>query len=339
MYCSKDCMALDEDKFHQFDCVEDSEDENPARDTSLQMLCQILHHFNWNVDEMKKLLDDHKEANTVFDFDMSDPKEYHKNLLLATMCLKIRSKKLPGKVTNPIKLCQQIYISRHPELSSILKNPKHEGFLSGLITKLMYIGNHLRTINLYTNIDMNYNEKSKPNQEGEVITNTILRCNDPYRLLTKHSCIANVHVQYYNGKSAWVVTVPVPAGGPITIGMLPVALKWDEKKKRQEFLLDQFGFKCDCDACKFDWKFFVGSKMTWQLQNAEKFMRAILYSPLSALQSQVQFSKSDHMKLAREAFESIPELYQKVPSKEFWIYQVVLMKAVNFLAFPQLFEK
>jgi hypothetical protein len=59
MYCSEECRAIDLQKFHEFECTEVKKDHYDSSILEMKILCDMLYHFNWDVEAMKKFFDSH----------------------------------------------------------------------------------------------------------------------------------------------------------------------------------------------------------------------------------------------------------------------------------------
>lgn len=334
MYCSQECMDEDENKYHEFDCVTEPEDDMDCHDVDFKMLCEVLFEFNWKVEETKNFLT--KEVKNVFDLDMSDPKTYKKNLILASLNMHPERKHHSSEnlqFLKAFKFSKELFLMRHPTLKELIVDPQHGKYMLELLAKLFHLSDQFIEMIMHTNIDMRF-EADEPCNGAFIL----LKLLDPYRSLTRHSCIPNVHVQYLNGKCAWIVLQPVPAGTTITINLLPTGLKWQPRKERKEFLYNRYKLRCKCDVCKFDWN-FLEEKSIVKTEDMIKFLRAILYSPLSRRHRQESVKGIPHVQFYTEAIEALPEAHEKVPCREYWFYETVLMKAANYMAFPKLFEE
>lgn len=264
MYCSEECLATDREKFHQFECgFEENPNEAFTEYSALKMLCQMLYHFNWNLDELRTFLEANRKCQTVFAFDLSDVNGpmYHKNILLAILTHKGLAEKSSLEVDEQEKFFYKDFIKRHAKLNALTSPFRNKKFLFELLPKIHKIAARRQYFYITSKIDMNV---KTPHEEDQMIgehhlngTNSQAYSNhthsvvDPYIKLLGQSCVKSVIIRNFNGKTIWVVVRPVLAGEGIfsTIGLNLTKDKWQRQCHLHVFL----DYQCTCEACEKDW--------------------------------------------------------------------------------------
>jgi hypothetical protein len=334
MYCSEECRAIDLQKFHQFDCSRRTKIHCITKDKSMSMLCEMLYHFDWDVNAMKDFFNSHQRHKTIFDFDMSDQSDYHKNLLFAMM------KQKPGVITDTCEECQadeKRFIQKHPKLRSIFASHRNENFLLGLLQKLHIVTfEDLYSNPFMTNIDMTVKDEDEfclplRTKIPGTFTNIFSYTVDPYRTQLQHSCSSSIAILSYNGKLAWIVMCPLSAGDQLCVNRLPPRLQLEARQERQKYIMDRFGHKCECDACKFDWKIFEDKSEIDRL-NFVTYSRIYEYANF-------RDTKENHPEFALEVSEAITIVSKHLPNLEFWVCKLALFRAFMYSKMPRLFEK
>jgi hypothetical protein len=335
MYCSEECRAIDLQKFHQFECAGRTKFHCSSRLKAMSMLCEMLYHFDWNLKAVKDFYNSHQKHKTLSDFDMSDQNEYHKNLLLVSI------KQKSGMEIENCKECQadqKFFILKHPKLRSIFSSHRNEMFLLGLLQKLNLWAENMESYPFRTNIDMTVKEEDEfcsplRTKIPGTFTNIFSYGVDPYRDLLQHSCNPSIAILSYNGKLAWIVIRPLSAGDQLSINGLPSDLRTLPKQERQRVIIEQIGHKCECDACKFDWKFFEDKSEIDHL-DLVTYSRIFEYA-----NPQIFYPKENHKKFALEASNAITVISKYMPNHEFWVLRFALCKAFLCSAIPRLFFK
>lgn len=193
MYCSEQCMIEHQQKTHLLRCPED--EENVPLNYSLRMLDEMRYIFD-GMEAMKEYFEEHKEKKTIFDFDMRNPENRRKNLLVALF---------RQDITYRERLRENL-LRLHGELKSEFKSSERNPFLKELLTKLPNIQGNLRDLIFTTNMDLTYDGI------GDGTTNMIFQFIHPYEHLLEHSRTPALDQQFFDGKLVWKVIRPLSAG-------------------------------------------------------------------------------------------------------------------------------
>jgi hypothetical protein len=344
MFCSEGCKVIALQKFHQFECQGAAAAGKEEATIEMQMLCEMLSQFDWNVDAMRKFFKDNKTRETVFDYDMSEPEDRDKKLLLATVKSRTK-KKFAEDYLNEFLAAQANFIETHEKLRSVFASQQDKEFLNSLLQQCFQSSFEALKITCFeTNIDMTVREVHKvemfPMEEFEKgnFFNPVGIYANPYRPLTAHSCAYSVTATINNGKTVWIVTRPLSAGDQLTLNNYLTTDEYQKSKtERQYILMKECGLQCECDRCVNDWKYLKEEKGLFHYLDFEQVSH--IFEKLFRCTFPIDSSKINRLTIAKETFALVPILSQYLPNREFWIYQLSLKVHVSHLALPRIFEK
>lgn len=334
MYCSSECMDLDLQKFHQYDCDDENNALNQDCNTVSNKLCQLLYDFDWDINSLRKWIEKNRKCKTVFDFDLSDKPSAHlrKSYWMAT--LKAENPMLAAHSPQPKKFLQDQmnFIGRHPELNKLFSTRCDKKLLNEILVLIMTIPSLFAAFS--SNLDMTVTESStyevsifEKDYEyrfrcENIKTVVLYSFNDPCSNLLKMSCFPSVWALTIEGKICWIVTRPISTGEEITSSVENFFIP---KQQRQERLMQWFNFSCSCRACLEDWPSLGDSKLV-----AEDQLR--LDSSL------LELSKMDSISSFKALLPLMDQLAVSMPNLEYYLYLRHFEIMLNALRLPTLFD-
>jgi hypothetical protein len=258
-------MEEDYEKFHFLECDMPSEFHSTFVETmlfeGLRAICQMLHHFDWDVDRMRKFMEKGRYIKTVFDLGTVKDSNYYKKLFLIFMNYK----------DNDAGQHEHLMMIRDDFLEFSLKynhklasafSPKHnKKFLKSLLKK--FVVAPFDSV-CYNNINMT--TKDPKTQEFELRAdvkkyekkidsagNPVFSSFDPFCDLLCFTCAPSVILLHLDGKTAWIVVRPIKTGGFIEVSSdVPYAIS-ASKSDRQLKIKKLTRCECSCEACYNDW--------------------------------------------------------------------------------------
>ncbi|CRL05940.1 CLUMA_CG019079, isoform A [Clunio marinus] len=242
LFCSDDCAKIGYEKFHKYECG--IIDELNFLGTKILRLAlrtffEAFYVCNQNLNELKALMKENEGSTaTIFDFD--DPFD-KKNILQAIDALAMNSGRDQSDLfqrSGIVAIMCNLYLKFTP-LKDILPTEADEDFFRCFIFKQTQIA--------ACNYHGLYN--------GVVKLMEI--CDDPgygsgsfpFCSLINHSCAPNLVRLNLGPKNFIVINRPIPAGGQLfdNYGFHHCLETFEQ---RQLGLLNQYRFKCSCEACE-----------------------------------------------------------------------------------------
>lgn len=232
MYCSDECKTDHENFIHLVECR-----KKPLPPVLLVCTKMILTAVDiaGSLDQLKTLLEESK-SKTVFDFDLSDPKDpsLKKNLVRIVNSM---AKSENSKIVITEKMKKTF---NFPPFDKLWKTDEEREFL------IDCFHNQLRIHN--TN-QLEMGEHTLEDYFGENFwyVKTIGSGLCPFASLFNHSCDANIKRTCIDNKIVFVVARPIRAGQQLFLsyGYSSHAISKDER----QHLLQRYSFTCDCEAC------------------------------------------------------------------------------------------
>ncbi|KAG5671093.1 hypothetical protein PVAND_001307 [Polypedilum vanderplanki] len=245
MFCSEKCKNYSQSNYHKYECpIIDELLQSGIKHIILKILFESISIFNHNIENFKRFINDHSETNlTIFQTFISSKKR--ENLLLATLSLSSVTEQNENSLEDFIKIFQKT-----STLKLLWKD--HMGFISGILQKLIIIGNRdihgIGSWSLRQNGIENHEELKNPSQYQQIIGNACFL----FSSLLNHSCAPNIKRLNYKNKNIIIVSRPIKAGQQL-FDSYRQNFNLQVKEERQENLLKHYGFKCDCEACMNNW--------------------------------------------------------------------------------------
>jgi hypothetical protein len=246
MYCSHECKIIHLERLHQFECAEKFKPSLTEVEVLItrtkRALCELLYRFEWDVDAVKTFFDSHRNQHSVFDFDMSDPKEYYKNLLFVSTNPKFFSAcgyYHPSTVDQVVEAVN-IFVLKNEKLRTAFVTPRAKSFFKFLVQLLLNVTYSITSIDFTTNIDMTVKDFSKEDDviplETAIVTfyvNNVGECCDP-GIPTVAGCDHSIFTKNYKGKNIWIIARPVKVGEKLLKNILPEHLEEEIQPRAQK---------------------------------------------------------------------------------------------------------
>lgn len=245
MYCSIDCMSSAQQRHHQYECeIIDELLTSGLLHIVVRMFFEGLSLFDGDIYEMEKYLYQIRESLTVFDIYGKDftGNEMAKKLFVATLSLATDGAEVS---------CEYEDIFQKTEKLRDLYE-KNEKFITNVLSRLIRVGQlYVHGIGSWSlkleGIEMD-EEPKNPSLYQQLIGNACyLFCS-----LLNHSCAPNIKRLNVDDKVVVIVSRPIPKGGQLFDSYRP-NFNNQSKAQRQEGLLRDYGFVCECEACINDW--------------------------------------------------------------------------------------
>lgn len=270
MFCTNQCAKAASKEFHQFECCVTYNPKDPISDFApLKMFLKILSTFNDSVYEMRKFLSIHTQPVTSFDLETIKLKiigEFDENLGSAEIEIIKRANILMALSLNnnadldvtELMRYQNEFISHHQKLERIFRSEKHSKFLNDLMCKLCKLTSLKSISTVWSSkcINMVHESESKSSLQLDnlpVFINRIATVIDQRVGLLNHSCAPNIRLQTVDNHYAWIVMRPIAAGEQLFRSYGEEFLLGPSAAERQQNLMKEYGFLCQCEACVNDW--------------------------------------------------------------------------------------
>lgn len=247
MYCSNDCMESAQKRHHRYECeIVDELLASGIMHIVFRMFFEGLSLFDDDIHDMEAFVKQRTEIMTVYDFNCGDrcEKENRKKLFQATLSLTSLTSKYEAESLN---VCEEIF--RKTERLEKLWN-SNVNFLKMLLARLSQIATlYVHGIGGWSlKNNAIADEPKNPSLYQQLIGNgCYLFC-----ALLNHSCAPNVKRLNVDDKVVVIVSRPIAKGGQIFDSYRP-NFNNQPKALRQEALMKDYGFLCDCEACTNDW--------------------------------------------------------------------------------------
>jgi SET and MYND domain-containing protein 4 len=245
MYCSIDCMSSAQKRHHQFECeIIDELLTSGLLHIVVRMFFEGLSLFDGDIHEMEKYLNQNQESQTVFDIYGGDfnANEMDKKLFAATLSLATDGEEVSSEYEG--------IFEKTEKLRNLWESSEH--FIRKILSKLIQVGTlYVHGIGGWSlkleGIEMDEDPKN-PSFYQKLIGNACyLFCS-----LLNHSCAPNIKRLNVDEKVVVIVSRPIAKGGQLFDSYRP-NFNNQSKAQRQEGLLKDYGFVCECEACINEW--------------------------------------------------------------------------------------
>lgn len=194
MFCSKQCKETATSTFLQ------AENDSKSHDIKQRMLFEALAICGGSFDALKQLMDDTElSRKTIFDFDLSDPKDpmYRHHLLESITSLSM----IPVVKDDIVR-----YMKRHPALD-LLTSEKDKKIAHDFLL-------HAYKILTVNSFGIEWVIPARPKDYNRASVNTMLAGDGlcPFGSLMNHSCSPNVDRLVVDNKFVFYVRRPIKKG-------------------------------------------------------------------------------------------------------------------------------
>ena len=245
MYCSMDCMSSAQKRHHQFECeIIDELLTSGLLHIVVRMFFEGLSLFD-DIHDMDKYVNQNDELLTVFDISEDlNGSEMNKKLFMAILSL------VAGNRNTFEVSCDYSDTFKKTEKLRNLWN-SNENFVKNVLSKLIQVGKlYVHGIGSWSLKleESKDKEPTNPAKHQELIANACyLFCS-----LLNHSCGPNIKRVNVGDNVVVIVSRPIAKGEQLFDSYRPM-FNNQSKAQRQECLLKDYGFICDCEACVKNW--------------------------------------------------------------------------------------
>ena len=240
MYCSVDCLNSAQ-RHHRFECeIIDELLTSGILHVVVRMFFEGLSIFDDDIHQMERFVNQQNVSTTVFSCDVKNLDAKQK--FFATVSL------AEEKPCSRIEDFENLF-QKTEKLRSLWNS--NESFIRKLLMKLIDVGN------LYVHGIGGWSLKENENNDDEPKNPSVyqqlighgcyLFCS-----LLNHSCSPNIKRLNVGDKVVLIVSRNIVKGGQLFDSYRP-NFNNQSKVQRQEALLKDYGFVCDCEACANDW--------------------------------------------------------------------------------------
>lgn len=242
MYCSSECMTSARRRHHQIECeIIDELLTSGIMHIVVKMFLEGLALFDDDIHEMEMFLSQHQRLSiTIFDYE--NVKDNRKNQFLATVALATNSSRQP-----PLDDYENLF-QKTARLRAMWTS--HEKFIRQLLSKLIDVGAfYVHGIGGWSLKDFSADGEPK-NQScyQQLIGNGCYL----FSSLLNHSCAPNIKRLNVDDKVVIIVSRTIAKGEQLFDSYRP-NFNNQSKAQRQDALMKDYGFICDCEACANDW--------------------------------------------------------------------------------------
>lgn len=245
MYCSSECREYSFAHYHKFECpIIDDLLRSGIKHVILRMFLRGLSAFNHDVNKFEAYIKQNNSGKNLTFFDIENPANNEKEVFLATLSL----------ASNEAIMHKSLDFEELFEKSAMLNSlwTSNKSFISSILQKLTIVGNRdvhgIGAWSLKQNGIEEHNEPKNPTQYQQLIGNACYL----FSSLLNHSCAPNIKRLNVNCKNVIIVSRPIRAGDQL-FDSYRQNFNLLSKHERQESLIKDYGFVCDCEACTNDW--------------------------------------------------------------------------------------
>lgn len=243
MYCSNDCAINGNEKFHKYDC--EVVDKLNSLSTKIILIAvrtffEALHDCG-NISELITLVEESERSpKTAFDYTSYYTLD-KKNVLQAIVGLASNESERNGadlfQRSGIVAIISHLLLNKTP-LKDLLVNDKEKDFFRSFLFKQTQI-----SASNYHGLFHGVVKKSELESNAQYGMASF-----PFCSLINHSCAPNLVRVTTECKNIVVINRPIPAGGQLfdNYGFHHCL---EDLGRRQSSLLNQYMFKCTCEAC------------------------------------------------------------------------------------------
>lgn len=223
MYCNNDCMERDA-AAHKFSCAQFNSVAGSLK-LYIQTVFSAISLFK-NVDSLMEFVAETVESNGIPESMMNTKSKYRLFLSLHTSFKEHEKDDLTFDA-------QKIYIiiQSAPSIKKLFNTTAKQRFLQHLVL------NHLL---------VTARNRFEINADGDHLQTTEIA---PMTCLFNHSCAPNAFIHVFGNQSLIITIRPVKRGEQLFISYLGEEIG-NTTDFRRHYLMDTFGFLCECDKCE-----------------------------------------------------------------------------------------
>lgn len=302
MYCSEDCMKSAR-RYHQYECeIIDELLASGNVHIVVRMFLEGLALFDDDIQQMEKCLRKHDEPMTIYDFEFGqlNDREAQRQRFLATVSLASNA----GR--SDLKDFEKIFRSSE-KMRNLWKFD--ESFTRKLLSKLLEVGTlFVHGIGAWTlKLNEIADDPKPPSFYQQLVGNaSYLFCS-----LLNSSCAPNVKRLNVEDKVVVIVCRQIEKGGQLFDSYRP-NFNNQAKAQRQEALLKDYGFVCDCEACTNDWPMNADLKV---------YSEELLEFAWAAHEELPFLTQDEAKEMLKKCYDMIAQHQQQFPSAEIIVLQ------------------
>jgi len=232
-FCSEECKDLAWEEFHKHECdyIDELSNEDAFLMSVERSLFKVLSICG-SLENLEKLVREHRQPMTVFDIDLSESKE-DVNEKLILVCQSLES----APPTEDEIIFATRFVTQHEFIKSVCKSVDQENFLINFVTRFIGILNR----NSFT---LHWPSSTHEDETGCGIF--------PFACLLNHSCSPNLIRICVDGYEVFIARHPIEADEQLFISYHQLFYQ-TPLEERQLSLYHQFNFICCCVACENDY--------------------------------------------------------------------------------------
>lgn len=323
MYCSIDCMNSAQRRHHQYECeIIDELLASGIMHIVFRMFFEGLSLFDDDIGEMETFLNQHDETMTIYDFDFSNKteNENRKKMFLATLSLTTFA---CGYDEIPLDEYEDFF--QKNEKLEMMWN-KNESFIRKLLSKLVQVGTlYVHGIggwSLQNKTIEDEDDPKNPSVYQQLLGNgCYLFCS-----LLNHSCAPNIKRLNVEDKVVLIVSRPITKGGQLFDSYRP-NFNNQPRDQRQDALLKDYGFMCDCEACANNWPIN---------KDLEVFSEDLLEFAWTAHEELPFNTAEEAKKKLKQCYDIITKHHKLFPSAELIVLQECISNCLIAITKPDL---
>lgn len=206
MFCSINCMQLGWKRFHKYECngLEESLENNEYDLMIQRIVFETIDMFDGNVEKLKTLLNDTKDNQSIYDFDLSNKNDIENKKLQLKSIYALKR----GKNSDEDKDMASWFVESDTTLKTLCKTKIQQDFLKSFILRMMGVMD--RNSYIFYSLASSSSEK-----DVEIGTGLF-----SFASLLNHSCSPNLYRFFVDNKQVYVVKKPIEAGQQLFVGYL-----------------------------------------------------------------------------------------------------------------------
>lgn len=238
-------MNLAFQRYHQYECeIIDELLTSGLVHIVVRMFFEGLFSFNGSINEMEKFIQSHQLPTTKFDFDSTDA-NFNRKLFLSTIQL------VRDDGSSPLLKFEKAEYEKLFLKTSKLKKlwSSNVGFIQRILSILATVGKYfVHGVGGWSLKKDETDGPRNPSCHQQLIGNACYL----FSSMLNHSCAPNIKRINVGNRVVIFVSRDIEKGGQLFDSYRP-NFNNQPRIERQESLLKDYGFNCECEACTNDW--------------------------------------------------------------------------------------
>lgn len=306
MFCSIECKISAQNRYHKYECtIIDELLTSGIMYIVLRMFLEGLALFDGSINKLENFVEQQKDFPTIFEVTSMDPRVHFLTAINLSFALDL----------NHETDAYEYFFMKNEELKEMWRT--NQIFIKCLLRKFIAIAkNDVHAIGGWS---------LKQNQHQELIGNGCFL----FSSLLNHSCAPNIRRPNIENKMYVIVSRPIPKGGQL-FDSYRANFNSSPTTKRQETLMQDYGFLCDCEACSGDWP------LNRNLQSINDELLDYAWNVNSEIG---KLTRNELVEKLKECCEFIDKYDEHYPSAELIIIQECISQCLIALTKPANLQK